>query len=338
MTVLMLQLMTACSDYGLGNMPGDPPEAPPTPLVPLYPPGPNPVPEIEVTPDFHDFGVADPGVPVSQAITIANVGVGQLVVTGLTYNANSPEMYFSEVTADNGQLPWELAEGESRDVVVMYTPLDEEADQGILTVGSNDPANPVVDAVQVGSGQPFPGFSTGWYIVEDDTPIDLTTDPSHVVDYNGDSDAYWYEPSGVHGMTGSTDVATDFAFLHDYIIGRAGAPTPVTGPLNFYGTSTLNRYRQGSFSYILCDFWLDPTEDPSHYTISAGDVDDGIRVIVNGEILGELTYGQTGSWPLTNAIAGQVNTLVVINEDNAEIEKYIYDLAFYKDGVMVTGS
>ena len=29
----------------------------------------------------------------------------------------------------------------------------------------------------------------------------------HRVDYDGDPDAYWYEPSGKHGMTGSAEAA-----------------------------------------------------------------------------------------------------------------------------------
>jgi hypothetical protein len=305
--------------------------------VPLAPSLPDPVPHIAVDPDFHDFGAADPWVPLAQAITVTNTGGAPLTVTSLGYNPSSTEMAFSADEGTNGALPWVIAPGDSRDVVVEYTPVDQEADEGSLVVASDDPQRPNAVAEQIGTGKPFAGFSTGWYIVEDDTPIDLTSDPTHMVDYNGDSDAYWYEPSGVHGMTGSTDVPGDFSYLHDYVIARAGGPTVVTGPLNFHAASTLQRNQQGSFSYILCDFWLDATEDPTHYTISSGQVDDGIRVIVNGSILGELTYNQTGSWTLSNAIPGAVNTLVIILEDNAEIEKYIYDLAFYKDGVMVSG-
>ena len=52
---------------------------------------------------------------------------------------------------------------------------------------------------------------------------------------------------------------------------------------------------------------------------------------------GLLAYGQSGSWPLTGAVPGQVNTLLVILMDNAMWEKYVTDLAFYRDGVMVGG-
>lgn len=121
------------------------------------------------------------------------------------------------------------------------------------------------------------------------------------------------------------------------MIGRAGGPTPVTGPLSFYAASDLPDMMEGSFSYILCDFWMPPDDHPTRYEISTGRVDDGVRVLVNGEIVGELTYGQSGAWALDNAVPGRVNTLIVILMDNAMWEKYVYDLAFYRDGVMVGG-
>ncbi len=336
MRVLLLSALSACSDYGLGTVPPEPPEGAYEPLVPVLPTPVQTAPHIQVDPVFYDFGAVDPWASHAVPITIRNVGATPLTVSELTYAASSAELELTAFTETNGPLPWLLGVGESREVVVTFVALDDTAEEGRLSVVSDDPQRPIVEAVQVGSGL-FSGFQTGWYIVNDDTPYDLTTDPAHVVDYNGDSDAYWYEPSGVHGMTGSTDVAGDFAFLHDYIVGRTSGPTIVTGPLTFHEASTLQQMEEGSFSYVMCDFWMDAGEDPLRYTISTGLVDDGIRVIVNGAILGELTYNQTGSWSLANAVPGAVNTLVVILEDNARVEKYIYDLAFYKDGVIVPG-
>jgi hypothetical protein len=336
MTVLVSLLFVACSDYGLERSVGEPPEAFPDPPFPLHPNPPEPRPNIAVEPSFHDFGSVEPWLPVTQPLTVTNVGYEPLTVTDLRYDASSSDLRFDADEATNGPLPWLLAPGEQRVVNVTYTPVDEVSDQGTLVVTSTDPDDPTVPAGQVGVAR-FDGFSTGWYIVDDGTPYDLTRDPAHRVDYDGDPDAYWYEPSGVHGLTDSADPTADFAFLRDYVIGRAGGPTPVTGPLSFYAASDLADMLEGSFSYILCDFWMDPSEDPSRYAISTGLVDDGVRVIVNGSILGELTYNQSGSWALGNARPGQVNTLIIVLVDNAMWEKYVYDLAFYKDGVMVSG-
>lgn len=336
MSFLLLSLLSACSDYGLERDLGEPPPAWPEPPFPIEQIPPDPSPRIQVEPSFHDFGERDPWDTVTQPVTIKNVGMEPLVVGSLSYDASTAEMTIDANEAENGALPWTLAPGESRVVDVTYVPVDESSDQGSLAVVSNDPAEPVVKADQVGSAR-FSGFATGWYIVNDDTPYDLTSNATYRVDYDGDPDAYWYEPSGVHGMTGSTDIAGDFADLRQYVIDRAGGPTPVTGPLSFYAPSDLPDMMEGSFSYILCDFWMDPSDDPSRYSISTGRVDDGVRVLVNGQVLGELSYGMSGSWPLQYAVPGQVNTLVLILMDNAMWEKYIYDVAFYKDGVMVGG-
>ncbi len=334
MTLLALSILSACVDYELERHLGEPPAAYPGPRFPA--PHLEPQPTVRVDPSFHDFGTSDPWQSTTQPITVTNVGGEVLEVSELRYDTGTAELVFSPDEATNGPLPWLLQPGESRVVQVTYTPVDEGDDEGKLVVSSNDFAHPNVDATQVGVAR-FSGFSTGWYIVNDDTPYDLTSDRAHEVDYDGDPDAYWYEPSGNHGMTGSTDVPGDFADLRAYVIERAGGPTPVTGPLSFYAPSDLPDMEEGSFSYILCDFWMDPSDDPTRYSISSGPVDDGIRVLVNGEVLGELTYNQSGSWPLTNAVPGQVNTLVVILMDNAMWEKYVNDLAFYKDGVMVGG-
>ena len=118
---------------------------------------------------------------------------------------------------------------------------------------------------------------------------------------------------------------------------RSGTPTPVTGPLTFHTVSSVPAFTYASYSYILCDFWLDSTDDPALYSISSGTVDDGILILVNGEILGNLTLGGSGSWPLDNAVPGAVNTLIVILQDNSAVDKYLNDLAFYRDGVIVSG-
>lgn len=223
-------------------------------------------------------------------------------------------------------------------VTVDYTPTDDAPDEGYLTILSNDPDESVAYANQIGNALAFEGFSTGWYIVEDDTAFPTTTDASYVVTDHGDPDGYWYEPSGVHAMIASADPETDWTFLHDYVVAWAGAPTPVTGPLSFYASSTVPCQSYASFNYILADFYLDPSDDPALYEISSGTVDDGIKVLVNGETVGHLLLGRTGVWSVGSYLRlGEVNTLLVILMDDCATDKYINDLAFVRDGVIVTG-
>lgn len=206
-----------------------------------------------------------------------------------------------------------------------------------VTVVSDDPDEPTLVATQTGNMRVVEGFSTGWYIVDDSTVYGTTSNPSYVVDYHGHPDGWWYEPSGAHGLIGFADPVADFAVLRDYVIARAGSPAAVNGPLSFRSSSSVGALTQASYSYILCHFWLDTADDPALHAITMGTVDDGIQVMVNGEILGNVTLGNSGSFGLENAAPGEVNTLVVILMDNAAVDEYVYDLAFTRDGVSVEG-
>ncbi len=59
--------------------------------------------------------------------------------------------------------------------------------------------------------------------------------------------------------------------------------------------------------------------------------------MVNAEILGHMGLGESPtSWSLASVgRPGEVNTLVVILVDDSRVDRYLRDLAFYKDGVMV---
>ena len=90
----------------------------------------------------------------------------------------------------------------------------------------------------------------------------------------------------------------------------------------------------------MCDFWIEEGEDPASYTVQAERVDDGIQVMVNGEILGHMLLSSSAtSWSLADVgRPGEVNTLIVILVDDSRSNRYLRDLAFYRDGVMVEGS
>ncbi len=291
-------------------------------------------PDLVVDPVFHDFGTLEYATTASVAVTLRNDGAVALDISALSYTTAS----FGELTLRDDPSPLTLPPGASTVVTVDYAPADDQADEGYLTILSNDPAEPEAYANQVGNGRIFEGFSTGWYIVVDDTAYPTTTDPSYVVEDHGDADGYWYEPSGVHAMIASADPATDWAYLHDYVVARAGAPTPVTGPLSFYAPSTVPCQSYASFNYVLADFWIDPSDDPGLYQISSGTVDDGIKVLMNGATVAHLYLGETAVWDVGDyLVPGEVNTLLVILMDDCAVDKYVNDLAFVRDGVIVSG-
>lgn len=307
---------------------------PDTPRVDVILTGSGLPPALTIAPLAYDFGSLEPSTSATVDILLSSSGSSDLHLSGLRYEGSEMSLV-DDGSNGCGPLPWTLPPGSSCTVRVGYSPTDTTADEGRLYVTSDDPSQPESIATQVGNAKPFVGFSTGWYIVDDQTMYDTTSNPSYIVDYHGELDGYWYEPSGAHGMIGSVDIPGDFAILRNYILARAGSPTPVSGPLNFDSASSVPALTSASYSWILCDFWLDPTDDPARYSISSGSVDDGLLVIVNGQILGNILLGQTGNWPLSGAIPGQVNSLVLILMDNAQVNKYAHDLAFYKDGVMV---
>jgi hypothetical protein len=308
-----------------------------TPSDPDPDPPPGTEPDVRVTPPTHDFGLLSFGDTAELQVDIHNVGDGDLIVEGVGFSTASSELLFEPDHGVNGAFPWHISPGATVSVWVDYVPTDDAVDSSIVTVQSNDPDESEATATQTGNARAFEGFSTGWYIYDDGIPYETYSNPSHVVDYHGDADLYWYEPSGAHGLIGSGDPAGDFEILRDYIIDRAGGPTVVSGPLNFSSGSDLATYEYATFTHILCDFYIDPAEDPASYEITASAVDDGIEVIVNSEIMGYMRLGEGAtSWSLADVgRPGEVNTLVVILVDDSRVDRYLRDLAFYKDGVIV---
>lgn len=290
-------------------------------------------PDIVVDPVLHDFGTLDQGSSAFVDITVRNDGGADLLVSGVEWLPGTPEMVLS--AGDLGSFT--LAAGESRVYTVTYTPTDDNADEAFLSFASNDADTPVATSNEIGNGRIFEGFSTGWYIVDDSTNYETTSNPSYTIESYGDSDGYWYEPSGAHGLVGSADPVGDFAILRDYVIARAPGPVTITGPLTFVSTSSVPAFTYASYSYIVCDFWIDSTDDPALYEVTTGTVDDGLRVMVNGVVLGDIVLGGSGAFSLQDvAVPGAVNTLAVILMDNSAVDKYVYDLAFYRDGVIVS--
>jgi hypothetical protein len=332
LTALALALLTACSDNGLSKVPGDPGSPPDSAGPDTVPP---PVPQVALSPAEHDFGALVLGDAATVDLTLANVGAAPLEVRSIRIEG-SAELALDVQEGTNGALPWTLAAGESRPLQVRYVPIDTPPDTSVVTAATNDPATPEARALQHGSGRPFAGFSTGWWI-HDDPTIQRTDDPAHVVDVVGDPDGYWYEPSGYHAMTGSTDPVRDFAAMAQWVRDRAGAPVPVTGPIDLRTTSTVRRLQGATFAYVLCDFWLAPGDDPGLYEVALDDVDDGVRVLLDGEVLGEVTYGNAGRWGLSGLATGMVHTLLVVLQDNASVDKYVTGLRFTRAGVIVSG-
>jgi hypothetical protein len=295
------------------------------------------LPDLWVDPLSHDFGVL-PVPDVGQAeFTVSNIGDANLNVTDLRFLGATAEMTLNARPGVNGPLPWTLGPEEERVISVSYAPTDDTPDSAQVVVVSDDPDTAAETIHLTGNGRVFSGFSTGWYVFDDGLDHETTSNPDYAVTYHGDEDLYWYEPSGAHGLIDSTDPEADFAIMRDHVITGAGIPTTVTGPLTFSSSSHLATFAFATYTYVACDFWIEPGEDPGIYTVNADTVDDGIQVMVNGEILGRMNLGEAPtSWSLADSgRPGEVNTLVVILVDDSASARYLTNLSFYRDGVMV---
>ena len=241
----------------------------------------------------------------------------QLPVTSGAATSESSE---SEPTGEEG--------GESA------PPVTEAGDTAVPSVDTAVPVDPPDEA------PPRPeSFSLGWHIWDDGIWVPTTSSPDHVVTTHGDIDTYWYEPSGHHGLIGSTNPSADFAGMRDYVLERVPTPNFAIGNLHYYQDTDVDTLTHATFTYIMCDFWVDATDDPSLYRLQTGPVDDGIQVIVNGSILGYLRLDGGGdAWNLGPYIRTDGrNTLMVTLVDNALNNKFIQDMAFYRGDIMVTG-
>lgn len=294
-------------------------------------------PAIHLTPISHDFGVLGLEDAATATFTVSNSGTDELVVSELMLVADTGEMTLDRLEAENGSLPWFLAPAESRSVSVHYAPDDDVRDEAELVVNSNDPGFPEVTATLTGNGRTFSGFSTGWYIYDDGLDHETTSSPAHPVDSHGDLDLYWYEPSGVNGLMSSADPESDFAHMRDYVIAGAGAPTEVSGPISFSSSSHLATFAFATYTYIACDFWIDSGDDPGLYAVGADAVDDGVQFMVNGQILGHMfLHSEPRSWSLVDAgRPGEINTLIAILVDDSRSHRYLTNLRFTRDGVMI---
>jgi hypothetical protein len=144
-------------------------------------------PAIEVDPLIVDFGYLDVGCEVVQTIAIRNVGNAPLTLAEAPlFNASNAQdlSYFPGPDYEDPKsahtFPLEIPVGESKDVQIIYTPLDETDDLGVLQVDSNDPFQPTVRAEQTGG-------ITGTEEAEDnfEQPAKPMTDIVFIVDNSG---------------------------------------------------------------------------------------------------------------------------------------------------------
>jgi len=134
-------------------------------------------PAIEISPSEYDFGTLYIGCDGEQALSIANVGNADLIVDSFEFNTGSTDLVFDPAYDANGELPWTIAPGDTKEVFVEFTPFDEYDDVSYLFVSSNDPYIPEAMALQEAAGELY-GTNVDLY----EQPIKGETDIIFAVD------------------------------------------------------------------------------------------------------------------------------------------------------------
>jgi hypothetical protein len=155
----------AIADVGELEIPSDDPDE--NPVIVSLAGADEPVPEIEVDPVTVDFGSVDLGHMDSQSVNVSNVGSASLDVSGVFLSGSTD---FSWASAS---LPGTINPGASRTITVTYTPGDQFADGGILTIISDDADEPAVTVDLAGepSSEPIIDASP-WTVDFGDVKVD----------------------------------------------------------------------------------------------------------------------------------------------------------------------
>ena len=110
----------------------------------------DPVPDIDVDPLHVDFGTVDIGQGTLETVTVSNVGGATLTVSSVSLSGSNDFGWSS------ANLPGTVAPGGSRTIIVSYSPGDEVADTGTLSIASDDPDEPTVTVSLEGAHTPYP--------------------------------------------------------------------------------------------------------------------------------------------------------------------------------------
>lgn len=130
-------------------------------------------PIIEITPWDYSFGTINVGCEDDKVLAISNVGNLDLIIDNIIYTSNIPSDFYPESFYNiNGDFPWTIAPGDNIAISISYMPEDVQADNGSLTVYSNDLIRPEAVAEQIGQGS-YGDFVTDSFEQDEASDVDI---------------------------------------------------------------------------------------------------------------------------------------------------------------------
>lgn len=181
----------------------------------------------------------------------------------------------------------------------------------------------------------------GWYVYDNKTPYETVSNTNFKVDFHGDPDLFYYEPSGGKGLMDPTQNKQEaFGKIEKYILNNVDK-MKTEATFSYDTSSTLDTFKQGTYTYALSYMYV-PEDDKSKYTLEVGSVDDAISVMVNGKIVGNMKLGESNkTFNLGTTADGQAtlkacrNTVIIILADDSKVEKFIRGVKFLRDGKQI---
>ncbi len=222
----------------------------------------DPIPSIFPWPPSHNFGSVRTGESLSQAFRIVNRGFGIENLTILDLFVDGLHSADFDIQNDNCA-GTSLAPKEECGFDVLFSPRAKGAENAVLHIPSNDPRNPVLDIVLMGTGcQVSIGvFRNGrWYLdanangIWDGPDLDrrlafgLSTDVPVTGDWNGDGvtdigvfgGGKWYLDANGNGIFDGPE-------LDRHLFFGLSTDVPVTGDWNGDGVTNIGLFRGGKW-------------------------------------------------------------------------------------------
>lgn len=186
----------------------------------------------------------------------------------------------------------------------------------------------------------------GWWSYFDPVHYPTSTNPAFKVTSNGDPNDFFYEPSGARGMKDSSlDPAVAWNTLVSFILGKASSAKLASTFTIDESSSVTVCFCEAQFGWALGLLYVPKDKYCDAYRLHVGNVDDGVELLVNGQIVGYKNIGQNGDaaheyLPLVDATGKSIlrpgiNEVVVIHADDQQVQRYVHDVWLEHSGVQI---
>ena len=186
----------------------------------------------------------------------------------------------------------------------------------------------------------------GWWSYFDPVHYPTSTNPAFKVTSNGEPNDFYYEPSGARGMKDTTlDPTVAWNTLLSFILSKTSS-AKLASTFTIDETSTVTVcFCEAQFGWALGLLYVPKDKYCDAYRLHVGDVDDGVELLVNGQIVGYKNITQNGDpahlyLPLVDAsgksiLRPGINEVVVIHADDQQVQRYVHDVWLEHEGVQV---